>query len=246
MKLLLLGTSGYHPSDERHTACLMLPELGVVLDAGSAMYRVRDHLVTDELDIFLTHPHLDHVLGLTFLFDVLYGRTMQRVTVHADRGTIDAVEQHVFAPAVFPVRPPFEFAELRGPVALPHGGRLSYFHVEHPGGALGFRLDWPGRSMAYVTDTTATPSASYVEDIRGVDLLVHECYFSDSLPDLAAKTGHSCMTPVAEVAAAAKVGQLVLVHINPLSLELDPFDVSVARRVFPNTTLGEDKLAIEF
>ena len=71
MKLQLLGTAGYHPNDQRQTACLMLPEVGVVLDAGTAFYRVRDYLCTDELDIFLTHAHLDHVVGITYLFDVL-------------------------------------------------------------------------------------------------------------------------------------------------------------------------------
>ena len=30
MKLLLLGTSGYHPSEQRQTACLMLPEVGFI------------------------------------------------------------------------------------------------------------------------------------------------------------------------------------------------------------------------
>ena len=58
---LFLGTAGYHPSETRHTSCLMLPEVGVVLDAGSGMFRVRDLLTTKTLDIFLSHAHLDHV-----------------------------------------------------------------------------------------------------------------------------------------------------------------------------------------
>ena len=49
----------------------MLPEVGVVLDAGTGFYRVREHLRTSELDVFLTHAHLDHVVGLTYLFDVV-------------------------------------------------------------------------------------------------------------------------------------------------------------------------------
>ena len=32
MKLLLLGTGGYHPCERRQTACLMLPEAGIVLE----------------------------------------------------------------------------------------------------------------------------------------------------------------------------------------------------------------------
>ena len=71
MQLHLLGTTGYHPNARRHTACLMLPEQGIVLDAGTGMFRVRSRLKTRELDIFLTHAHLDHVVGLTYLFDTL-------------------------------------------------------------------------------------------------------------------------------------------------------------------------------
>ena len=85
MKLVLLGTTGYHPNDRRQTACLMIPELGIVLDAGTAMYRVRDRIETPELDIYLTHAHLDHVIGLTFLFDVLHEKNV-RVVVRGEAG----------------------------------------------------------------------------------------------------------------------------------------------------------------
>ncbi|HEY5311264.1 MAG TPA: ribonuclease Z, partial [Pirellulales bacterium] len=61
MKLIVLGSTGYHPNDLRQTACVMLPEIGVVLDAGTGMYRVGPLLCTDELHIFLSHAHLDHI-----------------------------------------------------------------------------------------------------------------------------------------------------------------------------------------
>ena len=196
MKLLCLGTTGYHPNDLRHTACFMLPEIGVVLDAGTGMYRVRDHLVTPHLQIFLTHAHLDHVMGLTFLIDVLNDRPVSRANVYGEAGKLSAIREHLFSELLFPVAPPCDLLPLQGPVALPNGGKLTYFPVDHPGGAIGYRLDWPDRSMAYVTDTIATPSAVYIEQIRGVDLLVHECYFADDQTSLADLTGHSHITPV--------------------------------------------------
>ena len=100
--------------------------------------------------------------------------------------------------------------------------------------------------MAYVTDTTAGVDAGYVDEIRGVDLLVHECYFPDAHAELAKKTGHSWTTAVAEVARAAKVGRLVLVHVNPLATEADPIGLEVARRIFPQTELGEDLMEVAF
>jgi ribonuclease BN (tRNA processing enzyme) len=246
MKLLFLGTTGYHPNDRRQTACLMLPELGVVLDAGTGMYRVRDHLTAPSLDIFLTHAHLDHVVGLTFLFDILFQKKLKHVYVHGETEKLREIDEHLFSPLLFPVKPPFEYRPLAKQIKLPDGALLTHFPLEHPGGALGYRIDWPDRSLAYVTDTTARADAPYIEKIRGVDVLIHECYFPDGWEDKAELTGHSCTTPVAEVARAADVGRLLLVHVNPLSTDDDPIGLDAARAIFPKTDIAEDGQAIEF
>jgi ribonuclease BN (tRNA processing enzyme) len=246
MKLVLLGTAGYHPNDRRQTACFMIPELGIVLDAGTGMYRVRDRLVTSHLDIFLSHAHLDHVCGLTFLLDVLHGKQMERVTVHGEAQKLSDIKTHLFSNALFPVEPQFELRPLASEVPLPGKGRLTHFPLEHPGGSVGYRLDWHGRSLAYVTDTTAVANASYLQHISGVDLLIHECNFPDSMTDLAQLTGHSCTTPVAETALRAGAKQLVLVHFNALDTSDDPIGIATARAIFPGAQLGEDGMEIEF
>jgi ribonuclease BN (tRNA processing enzyme) len=245
MKLLMLGSTGYHPNDRRHTACFMLPQLGVVLDAGTGFFRVRDHLQTDTLDIFLSHAHLDHIFGLTFLFDVLYQKTMERVTVHAEACKLAAIQTHLLAADLFPVPLPCEYRPLTEPIALPEGSRLTYFSLEHPGGSIGFRIDGPSCSLAYVTDTTARADSPYVEQIRGVDTLIHECYFPDGYEALADKTGHSCASPVAQLAKAAAVKQLVLVHVNPLSLDEDPIGLDGVKKIFPNSLIGVDGMELD-
>src|SRR2546423_5039152 len=122
MKLVLLGTGGYFPTSRRQTACLMLPEFGVVLDAGTGMYRIGELLQTDRLDIFLTHSHLDHVAGLTYLVNLLPREVLVRTTVHADPTKLNAVREHLFAEAIFPVAPLFRFLPLAGSCSLPGGG----------------------------------------------------------------------------------------------------------------------------
>jgi ribonuclease BN (tRNA processing enzyme) len=204
-------------------------------------------LQTAELDIFLTHAHLDHVIGLTYLFDLMRQHPLRQVTVHALPEKIREIQTHLFAESLFPKQPPFEFRALpEDGVELAGSGRLTWFPLVHPGGSIGYRLDWPGHSMAYVTDTTAAPEAEYVQRIRGVDLLIHECYFPDEHADWAALTGHSHTTPIAEVARKAGVGRLVLTHVNPLATEEDPVGLNVARAVFAQTELGYDGMEVEF
>ncbi len=244
MKVVLLGTGGYFPTAQRQTACIMLPEVGIVLDAGTGMYRIGDYLKSDRLDIFLTHAHLDHVAGLTYLINVLPAHVLSQTTVHGESEKLAAIREHIFADAVFPVPPSFNFQPLRGQIALPDGGTLKYFKLAHPGGTVGFRLDWPGHSLAYVTDTTAAPDAAYLDEIRNVDLLLHESYFADDSENLPAVTGHSALPAVVDLAAEAKPGCLVLLHIDPLQKEI--LDTTSAKRTFPNTFLGNDGDEFDF
>lgn len=246
MKLVFLGTAGYHPSETRHTSCLMLPEVGVVLDAGSGMFRVRDRLTTSTLDIFLSHAHLDHIWGISFLFDTCFGKSMERVTLHAEAAKLAAIQTHLLAEELFPAHLPFTACPLSTPVSLPGGGKLTHFPLDHPGGSVGFRLDWPGRSMAYITDTTAAKDAPYIPHIRGVDLLVHECNFPDSQQEWAEKTGHSCLTNVLQLAKAAEAGRLILTHMDPLAGDEDPVGLAVSRHLFPRTEIARDLMEVEF
>jgi ribonuclease Z len=244
MKLVLLGTGGYYPTPQRQTACVMLPEIGVVLDAGTGMYRLGDHLQSDRLDIFLTHAHLDHITGLTYLINILPPDVLAQTTIHGDAEKLNAIREHLFADAIFPVAPTFKFKPLSGPHPLPLSGTLTHFPLAHPGGSIGFRLDWPDRSLAYVTDTTATANAPYADAIRGVDLLLHEAYFVDDPQNLAATTGHSCLSSVAQLAADVKPGKLVLVHLDPRT-EIDA-EVQLSRRIFANICAAKDGDEFDF
>jgi ribonuclease Z len=247
MKLLVLGTAGYHPTERRQTACFFLPELGLTLDAGTGMFRLREHLKTPRLDIFLTHAHLDHVAGLTFLLDVLADKNMERVTIHAMPDKLKAIDEHLLNELIFPVKLPYEMRPLVQDAELAGGGKLKHFPLVHPGGSIGFRLDWPGHSLAYVTDTTTPGScASYIDHIRGVDVLLHECYYPDGMEKMAELTGHSCATPVANAAKAAGVKRLVLVHVNPADDSDDPIGMPKIHKIFPEAELAKDGMTIEF
>lgn len=246
MRLIFLGTGGYHPNERRHTASLLLPEIGLAFDAGTGFFRVQGRLQTPHLDVFLTHAHLDHVCGLTFFLVPVMRGDVERVRIHGTPCVLKAVREHLFSPELFPVDPPYEWCELPDSqqATLTDGGILTWIDLEHPGGSIGYRIDWPDRSLAYITDTTAP--GNYLAFIKDVDVLIHECYFPDTMQDWAAKTGHSSATAVAEVAQQANAGRLFLVHSDPQNTQDDPIGLEKIRERVPSAVLAEDLLEIEF
>ncbi|QDU62631.1 ribonuclease Z [Planctomycetes bacterium Pan216] len=216
-KLHVLGTGGYHPNDLRHTACLMLPEAGIILDAGTSFFRTRELITTTTLDIFLTHAHLDHCQGLTYLLDVLLDKHVGRVTVHGLGDHLEAVGGDLFRTRLFPVPFGHELKPIATETQVDAWTVRWLIQPEHPGMSLGYRLDSPEVSFAYLTDTIADPrDEEKAAFIRGVDLLIHECYFANAFTELAARTGHSCAGAVGQFATKAEVGRLALTHANPI------------------------------
>ncbi len=246
MRLTFLGTGGYHPNERRHTACLLLPDHGIALDAGTGFFRVQERLQTDTLDVFLSHAHLDHVCGLTFFLVPVLRGDVKTVRVHGTKETLAAVREHLFAEALFPVDPPYEWIELTAAsaISIADGGTLTSTKLKHPGGSVGYRLDWPNRSIAYITDTTAP--GDYLAFIQGVDVLIHECYFPDDMHDWATKTGHSSATAVASLAKDSGAKRLILIHTDPQHPEDDPIGLAAMQSIFPATELAEDLMEIEF
>ena len=102
MKFVFLGTTGYHPNNRRHTPSIMFPEIGLILDAGTGFFRARDLIQTNQLHVFLSHIHLDHCFGLTFLFDIGFEKNLQPTKVYVDSEKIDVLNKHFFHELLFP------------------------------------------------------------------------------------------------------------------------------------------------
>jgi ribonuclease Z len=247
MKIHCLGTAGYHPSDTRQTSCYFVPQAGIVLDAGTGFYRLPSLIETSWLDIFLSHGHLDHTVGLTFLLDVVLQHPVETVRVWAEPVKLQAIQEHLFSDHMFPAKIKVEWCEIipGAPIAVGENGTLTSFPLTHPGGSMGFRIDWPKHgTLAYVTDTTGAVDADYVSHISGCDLLMHECNFRDGAEEWAIMTGHTWTTRAAEVALAAEAKKLLLIHMNPIEPDDDPVGIENARRLFPETQVAYDKLVV--
>lgn len=249
MQIVLLGTGGYYANDRRQTACIALPEHGVVVDGGSALFRLPEVCQKEHIHLFLTHAHLDHIVGLPSLLMPLMLGTFQQVTVYATADVLGAIRTHLFSDPLFPVAVPFACEEIEptGSRLLPDGLLVEWQPLlSHPGGSLAYRCSASApngtRRVAYVTDTQV--DGTYTDFIRGVDLLIHECYFPDGREQIAAQTGHCCASQVAELAHSAQVQRLIAVHFDPTTDDEDPVGLDVMQARFPATELGSDRMLV--
>lgn len=247
MHVEFLGTAGYHPSATRHTSCAYVPAVApgsdFLLDAGTGMFRLVGRPMPSALHIFLSHAHLDHVSGLTYLLDIVRLDACD-VTVYGSAKCLDTIRHDLFDSPLFPVPFRYKTQEVKPGTALCVAGvHVTVHPLTHPGGSLAYRFDWPGKSLAYVTDTAG--DERYIDFVRGVDLLIHERNFNDSLHELATISGHCTSRMVVRMAQQAQVKRMAITHFDPRT-ESDPLEEDRMRDDCPEAISAYDGLTVEF
>ena len=169
----------------------------LVIDAGSGFRILGNAMGDDVKDIFvlLTHLHRDHVNGFPF-FGPLYepGRTFHLIDYENEGhkwsllSLLDGIN--------YPMQPESIVAdhyEVSGDSLAylnEHGFQVSSLQMNHPGGALGYRVDFNGSSIVHMPDNELwapnpkTPHEKFVEFCQGADVLSHDAmYVEDDLPE---------------------------------------------------------------
>jgi len=206
-------------------------------------------LTGNSLDILLSHAHLDHTAGLTFLLDVLVNHPLDRVQIWGESDKLAAVREHLFHPLIFPANLEANWNPIDDLSEFVIGEtRVSWRHQNHPGGSVAYRLEWPdGKRLVYSTDTTGDSSPEYIAWSRDANLLMHECYFRNAAAQWAQKTGHSWTDRVVEIAILNTPKKLLLTHINPLEEDSSPVEHDLIReQIEAETVIAQDGMEVEF
>ena len=101
--------------------------------------------------------------------------------------------------------------------------------------------DRPGRLVVITGDTEPCEETEHAA--AGGDLLIHDGSFASAEAGRATETGHSTALGAAELAAAADVAMLALVHIS--SRHFVPDILAEARSAFPETVAPRDFALID-
>jgi len=226
LTLVPLGTNGYFPTHGRQTMCFLVSWTGgaLLLDAGTGVARLSEPAIrarlegVGRLDVVLTHYHLDHVCGLSFLPGVARELPV-RVFAPAPPLTSFGTEalDRLLAPPLFPIGlhrwpMPVEVVPYAGDGFEVGPLAIRVRAQKHPGGSVGIRI---GDRLAYVTDTVL--DLGTISFVRGVRTLLHEVWLDDeeAAREDAGRAGHSAAGPVGDLAHAAAVGRLIPVHHHP-------------------------------
>ncbi|MBV9278814.1 MAG: MBL fold metallo-hydrolase [Chloroflexi bacterium] len=174
----------------------------------------------------VTHIHWDHIQGLPFFPPIL--RAGSRLEVFAPEqaeGPLESVFNDFMRPPYFPVH----YSDLKGEIRFhpvtDHdfevgSAKVKARPVPHCGPTVGFRVDWDGTSVAYVSDHQAPLSLdgvceSVLELCDGVDLLIHDAQYTPEEFVQKADWGHCTMDYAVLVAREAGARRLCLFHHDP-------------------------------
>jgi ribonuclease Z len=166
LDLVFLGTAGSMPTAQRAPAALLVRRGGdrLLFDCAEGTQRqlLQSSVGLVELgEIFVTHFHADHILGLPGLFKTFSLRGRERpLEVHGPRGLVDLLGslKRVVGKLSYEVR----VVELEpGDVLERDGYRLAAFEVAHGVPAVGWSLieaTRPGRFDVEAADALGVPS----------------------------------------------------------------------------------------
>jgi phosphoribosyl 1,2-cyclic phosphodiesterase len=206
----------------------------IVLDLGTGLRFFGETQAQDGSfrgHALITHIHWDHVQGLPFFVPAL--KPGARIDVHGpppDGLTLEQAFDQFMRPPFFPVRA----RDLHGEIAFHDLGegelaigsaKVQVKAVPHVGATNGYRIDWDGVAVAYVSDhqsprdddgTEGTSVADAVLDLcRDVDVLIHDAQYWRHEWEQKHDWGHCTVGYAVRVAAASGARRLVLFHHDP-------------------------------
>jgi phosphoribosyl 1,2-cyclic phosphodiesterase len=204
----------------------------LILDAGSGIRKLGAKIIKEKpqhISILFSHFHWDHIQGFPFFAPVF--NKEYSITLVGERKMNFTLEQLFTAQLMYPYFP-LSLAELDAKISFREVSKndsivinnvtIKIARLNHPGGCIGYRIEYGGKSFVYATDTEHTSSIdkSLFELSLNADVLVYdsnytEDEYSGKIGSSKSGWGHSTWNQGIKIAKAAKVKKFILFHYDP-------------------------------
>lgn len=233
----------------------------LLFDAGSGIREVGMEMLEQgqqQSHLFFSHCHYDHIIGLPF-FKPIYNPTAS-VNIWsghlAGQMTTREMVSRFISPPWTPIDTNICKANLifhdfhAGDLLTPIPGiEIRTFLLDHPGGAIGYRIAWEGKSLALVFDIEhqdgiLDPTA--LELMQDADIAVYDAAYTEDEMLKYKGFGHSTWEQGVKLAVQASTRKLVLFHHAPSRTddELDRLEQQAQER-FAETVAARDGMVLE-
>ncbi len=215
-----------------NTACVEMRcgERLLIFDAGSGIAHLGRALVKEpprRLDIFFSHCHYDHIEGLPFFAPLQKAGFEVHVWsghLNGRMSTAEMIGGYMRQP-YFPIDVSSFSATIHyhdivpgDPIDAGDGIAIDTLMLNHPGGAVAYRVNCGSHSAVYLTDVEHKPGRideAIVAFARHTDIFIYDGMFSDEEFQAHHGWGHSTWQQGARLADAAGVGDYVAIHHAP-------------------------------
>jgi len=212
MEIVFLGTNGWYDTETGNTICTLIKtkKFYIILDAGNGIHKTDNYCrIKKPAYLFLSHFHLDHIIGLHILNKI---RCFKTLHIFGPSGSKKILKKFIDSPFTMPL------AHLPYPVEiheLPRKKKVLPFPVDarpllHSSLTLGFRIEIDGRVISYCPDTGYCENAVLLS--KNADLLIAECAYKSG--QKSHKWPHLNPETAAHVAKEAQAKRLSLVHFD--------------------------------
>jgi phosphoribosyl 1,2-cyclic phosphodiesterase len=244
-----------------NTSCIELwaGDERIILDAGTGIRELGVALQQQDVRkarLLLTHTHWDHINGFPFFGPGFHpGRHFDIMAGHLAPGMkVREVFEGQMAQPTFPVpleamKAELEFQEFRAGETFQFGAvTIKTAALNHPNGATGYRVEFGGRSVAYVTDTehvVGRPDHNVLGLIAGADLVIYDCTYTDAEFPEHIGWGHSTWQEAIRLCRTAEAKQLAIFHHDPNHDDVFMHAVErEARQVWSNTLVARERMRL--
>ena len=215
-----------------NTSCIEVSMGGqrVILDAGAGLRELGHWFLKKNVKkatMLLTHTHWDHINGFPFFSPAF--RKDRQFTIMAghlnELGGVQKILAGQMSQPTFPVpldmmgsKMDFEDFTYGDTFNLGKGIKVITTPLNHPDGATGYRIEYRGKAMCYITDTEhviGKPDEKVLEIIEGADLVIYDSTYTDKEFPNRVGWGHSTWQEGVRLCQSANVKTLAIFHHDP-------------------------------